>query len=59
MRGVLAMAADGFEVIGGATPPSGQGVVSRDLKNVPDVMPWGFIYTSLQPTLPATWWLDR
>jgi peptide/nickel transport system substrate-binding protein len=55
MRKVLQMAADGFEVWGISTPAQGQGIVKSGLRNVPDAIPYGFIYLTPQPTMPATY----
>ena len=55
MRQVLQMTADGFEVWGISTPAQGQGIVKNGLRNVPEQMPYGFIYLTPQPTMPATY----
>ena len=55
MKQVLQRAADAFEIMGISTPPTGQGIVNVDMRNVPDEMPNGFIYLTPQPTLPATY----
>ncbi|MEO1020270.1 MAG: ABC transporter substrate-binding protein, partial [Pseudomonadota bacterium] len=60
MRAVLDMTAEAFEGIGIASPARGQGIVKNGLKNVPDQMPYGFIYLVPQPTMPATYyWEDE
>ena len=59
MKQVLQRAADAFEIMGITTAMTGQGIVSVDMRNVPEEMPNGFIYLTPQPTLPATYWFDR
>lgn len=59
MRQILEIAAEQFYVIGIATEPEGYGIVKNNLHNVPETMPWSYIYPHPGPTHPEQYFISR
>ena len=52
MEEILEISADVFYHIGITTEPNGYGIVSNRMRNVPESMPWSWIYPHPAPTNP-------
>lgn len=59
MRQILDIAADQFYVIGITTEPEGYGIVKNNLKNVPETMPWSYVYPHPAPTNPEQYYYSQ
>ena len=59
MRQILERAVDQFYVIGITTEPEGYGVVENSLKNVPETMPWSYVYPHPAPTNPEQYYYSQ
>jgi peptide/nickel transport system substrate-binding protein len=59
MKEILKITADRFYHIGICTEPDSFAVVNKNLVNVPDSMPWNWIYPHPAPTNPATWYYKK
>ncbi len=59
MRQILDMAVEQFYVIGITTEPEGYGVVENSLKNVPETMPWSYVYPHPAPTNPEQYYYSQ
>lgn len=54
-REIHQLAADEMEIIGVSLAPNLIGVVNKNLRNVPDIMPSSWMYPDPGPTLPQTY----
>ena len=59
MRQILDMAVNQFYVIGITTEPEGYGIVENNLKNVPETMPWSYVYPHPAPTNPEQYYYSQ
>ncbi len=55
MREILEIAVEQFYALGVTTEPDSYAIVNRNLVNVPDSMPWNYLYPHPGPTNPETW----
>ncbi len=53
---ILDIASDIFYHVGICTEPDSYAVVNNDLVNVPERMPWNYLYPHPAPTNPCTWY---
>lgn len=58
MEEILEIAADVFYHIGITTEPDGYGIVNKRMRNVPDSMPWSWIYPHPAPTNPQLYFYE-
>lgn len=59
MKQIIAIAKDQFYTIGVCTEADSYAICSNDLRNVPDTMPWEWIYPHPAPSNPCIFWFDR
>jgi ABC-type transport system substrate-binding protein len=58
MREILAIAGDEFYTIGISLPSNTYGIVKNNFRNVPTVMPNGFLYPHPAPTNPSQYFIQ-
>ncbi len=58
MRDILDISANQFYVMGIALPPNRKGVVAKNFKNVPKVIPAAWSYATPAPTNPCQYYLE-
>lgn len=58
MEEILDLAADVFYHIGITTEPDNYGIANKRLRNVPDTMPWSWIYPHPAPTNPQLYFYE-
>lgn len=56
MKEILEIAVDRFYTIGVCTEGDSYAICNNDLVNVPDEMPWNWVYPHPMPTNPFTWY---
>lgn len=59
MRDILDISADQFYVMGIALPPNRKGVVAKDFRNVPKVIPAAWSYATPAPTNPSQYYIEQ
>ncbi|WP_245835184.1 ABC transporter substrate-binding protein [Thalassospira mesophila] len=58
MRAILDISADQFYVMGVALPPNRKGIVAKNFKNVPKVIPAAWSFATPAPTNPAQYYIE-
>jgi peptide/nickel transport system substrate-binding protein len=59
MRDILDISADQFYVMGIALPPNRKGVVAKNFRNVPKVIPAAWSYATPAPTNPSQYYIEQ
>lgn len=59
MQQILEIAADQFWAIGTSLPAPGYGIVSNDMRNVPQVIPGSWLYPNPGPTNPSQYFFVK
>lgn len=59
MKQIIEIAKDNFYTIGVCTEADSYAICNNDLRNVPDTMPWEWMYPHPAPSNPCAWWFDR
>lgn len=59
MKEIISIAKDRFYTIGICTEADSYAICNNDLRNVPDTMPWEWMYPHPAPSNPCCWWFDR
>lgn len=59
MKEILEIAVDQFYTIGICTEADSYAICNNDLMNVPDSMPWEWVYPHPAPSNPCIWWYNN